>query len=357
MSGNQLPDIRALTRAGIELFFQEHGEPRFRAGQVYDWLWKKSCHSFDEMTSLSRDTRKKLQENFTFHTAAVETRQVSTDGTVKTGFRLHDNLLVEGVLIPAGDRATVCISSQVGCALGCRFCATGQLGFTRNLTAGEIVDQVTQTPVPALPQRGKAGPPVQEIVSNIVFMGMGEPYLNYQNVTDAIGKITAADGLGMSPQRITVSSVGIPKMIKKMADDDPKYHFALSLHAATDAKRDQVIPFNLKHPLGEVSEALKYYHRTTGKRFTIEYILFGNFNDSIDDAKALALFCRSFPVKINIIEYNPVEGTGFIKATPERLKAFAGFLEARNMVVNVRMSRGKDIDAACGQLAGKRKEY
>jgi 23S rRNA (adenine2503-C2)-methyltransferase len=192
-------------------------------------------------------------------------------------------------------------------------------------------------------------------ISNIVFMGMGEPFLNYEQVTAAIEKITSPDGLGMSPQRITVSSVGIPRMIKKMADDDPKYHFALSLHAATDAKRDKVIPFNLKHPLGDLTEALRYYHKKTSKRFTIEYILFGNFNDTVNDARDLAVFCRNFPVKINIIEYNPVAGSGFIKSDPEKTKAFVAFLENRNMVVNVRQSRGKDIAAACGQLAGNLK--
>ncbi|MCX6304822.1 MAG: 23S rRNA (adenine(2503)-C(2))-methyltransferase RlmN [Bacteroidetes bacterium] len=340
MSGNLRPDIRSMTKLELEQFFLLQGEKKFRANQVYEWLWKKSCHSFEDMTSLSKSARQLLQNHFTFHTAFPGNQQKSTDGTVKTGFRLHDGMMVEGVMIPAGDRATVCISSQVGCALGCKFCATGQLGFTRNLTVGEIFDQVT------------AIPDSETRISNIVFMGMGEPFLNYENVMGAIGKITSPEGLGMSPQRITVSSVGIPKMIVKMADDDPKYHFALSLHAATDAKRDKIIPFNLKHPLGDLTEALKYYHKKTDKRFTIEYIVFGNFNDSVADARELAVFCRNFPVKINIIEYNPVKGSGFNRAEPEKTRAFADYLESRNLVVNVRQSRGKDIDAACGQLAG-----
>jgi 23S rRNA (adenine2503-C2)-methyltransferase len=258
------------------------------------------------------------------------------------------------VLIPSGDRATVCISSQVGCALGCKFCATGQIGFTRNLSAGEMFDQVTGMPDPGYVTGDRASqiPNPESRISNIVFMGMGEPFLNYDNVLGTIEKITSTEGLGMSPQRITVSSVGIPRMIKKMADDDPKYHFALSLHAAADAKRNQIIPFNQKHPLGELTEALRYYHKKTAKRFTIEYILFGNFNDSVNDAKDLALFCRNFPVKINIIEYNPVKGSGFRKSDPEKTRAFVDFLETRNLVVNIRQSRGKDIDAACGQLAG-----
>jgi 23S rRNA (adenine2503-C2)-methyltransferase len=325
----------------LELFFLQHGGKKFRASQVYEWLWKKSCRSWVDMTNLSKGDRELLKNQFSFNTAFPENQQKSIDGTIKTGFRLHDGTMVEAVLIPSGERATVCISSQVGCALGCRFCATGQLGFTRNLTVGEIFDQVAGMH------------PAECSISNLVFMGMGEPFLNYENVIGAIEKITSPDGLGMSPQRITVSSVGIPKMIKKMADDDPKYHFALSLHAPNDAKRNQVIPFNVKHPLSEVIEALKYYHKKTNKRFTIEYILFGNFNDSVADAKELALFCRNFPVKINIIEYNPVNGTGYTRSDPDKTTAFVHFLESRNLVVNVRQSRGKDIDAACGQLAGK----
>jgi len=339
MSGNLPTDIRTLSELELEQFFLLQGEKKFRANQVYEWLWKKSCRSFDEMTSLPKVVRQLLQAQFTFHTAHPEIRQKSADGTVKTGFRLHDGLMVEGVLIPSGDRETVCISSQVGCALGCSFCATGQLGFTRNLTVGEIVDQVIPHPASR--------------ISNLVFMGMGEPFLNYENVTGAIEKITSADGLAMSPQRITVSSVGIPRMIKKMADDDGKYHFALSLHAATDAKRNKIIPLNLKYPLSDLTDALKYYHKKTGNRFTVEYILFHNFNDSVTDAKDLAMFCRNFPVKINIIEYNPVGGSGFSKSEPDKTRAFVDFLEGRNMIVNVRQSRGKDIDAACGQLAGK----
>ena len=338
MSGDPRPDIRSLGKSELEELFLQNGEKRFRAQQVYDWLWKRSCRSFDEMTNLSKSSRQFLGDHFTFHTAVPELVQTSSDGTVKTRYLLHDGMKAEGVMIPSGDRATLCISSQVGCALGCTFCATGQLGFTRNLTVGEIFDQVTSG---------------VDKISNLVFMGMGEPFLNYENVRRAIEKITSPDGLGMSPQRITVSSVGIPKMIRKMADDDPGYQFALSLHAATDAKRDKIIPFNLKHPLSELTEALKYYHQKTSKRFTIEYILFGNFNDSEADAGDLARFCKSFPVKINLIEYNPVNGSGFIGATAARTKAFVGFLERRNLIVNVRQSRGKDIAAACGQLAGK----
>jgi 23S rRNA (adenine2503-C2)-methyltransferase len=348
MSGDTRPDIRSLTRSELEQFFLQHGEKKFRSNQAYDWLWKKQGLSFEAMTDLPKSTRQLLSENFSFHTAVPVTRQTSSDGTVKTGFKLHDGRMVEGVRIPSGDRVTICISSQVGCALGCKFCATGTLGFMRSLTAGEIFDQVT-----GLKEGGDSAETGISRISNIVFMGMGEPLLNYENVVAAIGKITSADGLGMSPQRITVSSVGIPKMIRRMADDNPGYHFALSLHAATDEKRSMIIPFNLKHPLGELSDSLRYYHQKTGKRFTIEYILFGGFNDSIADAKDLALYCRSFPVKVNLIEYNPVKDSGFRRSEADRTRAFVQFLESKNMIVNIRESRGKDIDAACGQLAGK----
>ncbi len=340
MNGEANPDIRDITLAELEQFFLLHGEKKFRAKQAHDWLWRKSCQSFDEMTNLRKEARQLLKDHFSFNTAVAGIHQKSADGTVKIGFRLHDDQWVEGVMIPSEDRMTACISSQVGCALGCKFCATGRSGFKRNLSAGEIVDQVT----------GMLGS--GSGISNIVFMGMGEPFLNYENVKTAIEKITSDDGLGMSSQRITVSSVGIPRMIKKMADDDPKYHFALSLHAATDAKRDQIIPFNLKHPIKELADSLKYYNQKTSKRITIEYILFGSFNDSATDAQDLANFCRNFPVKINIIEYNPVKESGFTKTSAEKTKAFVTFLEKRNIVVNIRKSRGKDIDAACGQLAG-----
>jgi len=356
MSGNHLPDIRDLTRQDLVDFFNNHNEKGFRGEQVYDWIWKKACTSFQEMTNLSKSSRQLMADNFTFQTARPETEMKSKDGTTKVGFRLHDGKMVEGVLIPGDGRFTACISSQVGCALACKFCATGKLGFTRNLECGEIFDQVGYLSKLASERQPSVSESSLRSLSNIVFMGMGEPYLNYENVIKSIEKITNEDGLGMSPQRISVSSVGIPKMIRQMADDNPRYHFALSLHAATDQKRNQIIPFNLNHPLDTIIDALKYYHARTKKRFTIEYILFGNFNDSLSDAKDLALFCKNFPVKINIIEYNPVDETGFIQSGKEKVIAFVDFLEKRNLVVNIRKSRGKDIAAACGQLAARQNE-
>lgn len=345
MNGDPMPDLRELTRDEISGLLHELGEPSFRTGQVYDWLWKHHAGSIAAMTSLPESLRKKLTEKYTLNRATEVRRQISSDGTHKVLFRLHDGLFSEAVKIPAGERNTACVSSQVGCALGCRFCATGRMGFTRNLTAGEMVDQVTGVIRPS-------GSTI-ELPSNIVFMGMGEPFLNYKALTQAIERITAPDGLGMSPQRITVSSIGIPKMIRQMADDQARYQFALSLHAATDGKRSQIMPFNLSHPLAEISEALYYYHQKTGHRTTIEYMLLGGFNDTRGDAAALAAFCRRFPVKINLIEYNPVPETGFRKSTPDHTQQFIRSLESRNLIVNMRLSKGADIEAACGQLAAK----
>jgi len=348
MIGDPVIDIRSLSLADIEHFFQTINEKSFRARQVYEWLWKKSCRSFDEMTNLSRNSREKLREAFTFRVTKVLKKVSSSDGTVKCIFLLHDGLMVEGVLIPSDGRTTACISSQAGCPLGCTFCATGQIGYKRNLAFPEIYDQVALL-------NEMSNDLFRSSLSNIVYMGMGEPLLNYQNVLLSLEKITGEDGLGMSPQRITVSSVGIPEMIRKMGDDNVKFHFALSLHAANNDKRKKIIPVNRKYPLEEITEALKYYHTKTNKRITIEYILFDDFNDSMKDASELALFCKSFPVKINLIEYNSTHHPDFKKSRADRLNAFKEFLEKKNLVVNIRKSRGEDIAAACGQLALKEK--
>jgi 23S rRNA (adenine2503-C2)-methyltransferase len=342
------PDIRSLSLSEIEGFLRENKEKSFRAKQVYEWIWKKTCGSFDEMTNLSLALRKLLEDNFQFQVLQKENEQNDPDGTIKTTFYLPDKVLLESVLIPSDDRTTACISSQAGCALACRFCATGMLGFQRNLGFTEIFDQVVELNKQSLKFHGKP-------LSNIVYMGMGEPFMNYEEVMKSIDKITSEDSLGMSPQRITVSSVGIPLMIRRMADDKARFHFALSLHAATNAKRDQIIPVNKKYALQDLTEALKYYHTKTGKRLTIEYILFKDFNDGLEDAKDLADFCKSFPVKINLIGYNPVDNTGYSQSSAEQTRIFREFLEHKNMVVNVRKSRGKNIDAACGQLALKNK--
>ncbi len=348
MNGDRRIDIRLLSLTEVEAFFQTIDEKSFRAKQVYEWLWKRSCRSFDEMTNLSKETRQKLQQEFTFHVVTILKTITSSDRTVKNIFLLHDGLSVEGVLIPSDDRTTACISSQAGCALACSFCATGQLGFSRNLSFPEIYDQVVLLNEQSKHLFGSS-------LTNIVYMGMGEPLLNYEQVMQSVEKITSETGLGISPQRITISSIGIPKIIGKMADDNVKFQFAFSLHVANNEKRNKIIPSNRKFPLEELTEALRYYHQKTKKRITIEYILFHEFNDSIRDAQELAIFCKSFPVKINLIEYNSTHNSVFRKSEKSKLVAFKEFLEKKNLVVNTRKSRGEDIAAACGQLALKEK--
>lgn len=339
-------NIRLLSLDELKSYFTEIGEKAFRAKQVYEWLWKKSAMSFEEMTNLSKSTREVLKENFSLPAVKIKTSQTSSDKTIKNAFELADGNVVEGVLIPATDRMTACISSQVGCSLTCKFCATGRLKRLRNIGFDEIVDQVVHI-------KNQAEQNYNTPLTNIVYMGMGEPLLNYKGMMDSIEKITSPDGLGMSPKRITVSTAGIAKMIKKLGDDEVKFNLALSLHAANDKKRDYIMPINEQNSLEALAESLKYFYDKTGTRITFEYIVFKDFNDAIEDAAELAAFAKNLPCKINIIEYNPIEGGEFQQTTPERLDAFVKHLEGRNLVVNVRRSRGKDIDAACGQLANK----
>lgn len=339
-------DIRTLSQEELTQFFELQGEKKFRAKQVMEWLWKKSATRFDEMTNLSTGTRELLAANYSLHGITLVDQQISSDKTIKCAFEVEPGKVVEGVLIPTASRMTACISSQVGCSLSCAFCGTGRLKMLRNLTAGEIYDQVVYL-------RNQAQERYNIPLSNIVYMGMGEPLLNYKNVMTSIEKITSPDGLGMSPQRITVSTAGVAKMIMKLGDDGVKFNLALSLHAANDEKRDKIMDINESNNLEALAHSLKYFHEKTGTRVTFEYIIFKDFNDSLKDAHELANYCKNLPVKINIIEYNPIDDGEYQQASPERVDAFAKFLESKNLVVNVRRSRGKDIDAACGQLANK----
>ncbi|PCJ84679.1 MAG: 23S rRNA (adenine(2503)-C(2))-methyltransferase RlmN [Flavobacteriales bacterium] len=339
-------DIRALSLSEIENFFKENDEKPFRAKQVYEWLWKKSARSFAEMTNLSLGIRQLLEKNFTLRTISLAETQRSSDGTIKSVFKLHDGYIIEGVLIPTENRMTACISSQVGCSLTCKFCATGKMVRKRNLEVGEIYDQVVEISRQA--EKNHAKP-----LSNIVYMGMGEPLLNYNNVLESAEKITSVNGLGISPKRITVSTAGISKMIKKLADDAAKFNLALSLHAANDEKRSHIMPINEQNSLASLKKALQYFHGKTGKRITFEYIIFNNFNDEIIDAEELVKFCEHLPCKVNIIEYNPIDDAEFSQAEKQKVDAFANFLKNKNIPSSIRRSRGKDIDAACGQLANK----
>lgn len=339
-------DIRSLSLQQLQEQLVQAGEKAFRAKQVYEWLWKKSAHSFDEMTNLSKELRAWLTDTFVINSVAVQTTQRSNDRTIKSAFRLYDDNIVEGVLIPTSDRMTACVSSQVGCSLTCKFCATGYMERKRNLNADEIYDQVV------LIDR-QARENYQIPLSNIVYMGMGEPLLNYANVMKSVERITSPDGLGMSPQRITVSTAGVAKMIKKMADDGARFQLALSLHAANDEKRNKIMPINETNNLEVLGESLAYWYEKTGSRVTFEYIVFNHFNDEIEDARELWQFSKKVPCKINLIEYNPISNADFLNADGDKIDRFKAFLETKGLIVNIRRSRGKDIDAACGQLANK----
>ena len=341
-------DIRSFTSEELEKYFIEKGEAAFRARQVYQWLWQKRSTSFEEMTNLSKELRAFMHAHFTINAVRISEMQISTDKTIKCAMKLHDNFVVESVLIPADGRMTACISSQVGCSLTCKFCVTGKLKRMRNLNADEIFDQVVLV-------RNAATEKYNATLSNIVYMGMGEPLLNYAEVIRSIEKITSPMGLGMSPQRITVSTAGIAKMITKLGEDEVKFNLALSLHAANDEKRNQIMPINETNTLQNLSDSLNFFHSKTGKRVTFEYIAFNNFNDSLQDAKELLSFCRKVKSKVNIIEYNQIDDGNFTQTSPEKLAAFKHYLEDNGVIVNVRRSRGKDIDAACGQLANKNK--
>ena len=341
-------DIRALTVEQLTQLFKEINEPAFRAKQVYDWLWAKSAINFDQMSNLSKNLRDYLNTNFAINAVQISELQVSADRTIKCAMRLHDNYVVESVLIPHQTRYTACISSQVGCSLTCKFCATGKLKRMRNLNADEIYDQVALVKSTAL-ERYNAP------LTNIVYMGMGEPLLNYAEVLKSVDKITSPQGLGMAAKRITVSTAGVAKMIAKLGDDNVKFHLALSLHAANDEKRNHIMPINETNSLENLANSLNYFNDKTGTRPTFEYIAFKDYNDSIADAQDLVNFCKKVKSKVNIIEYNPIDDGEFKQTTRERLKAFTDHLEKNGIICNVRHSRGKDIDAACGQLANKNK--
>ncbi len=345
-----LPTLKAIRNLTLEELKQEmllRKEPGFRAKQVYEWIWKKSVRSFDQMVNIPKETRSWLADNYSLQCVETAEFQISVDRTIKSSFSLHDGNLIEGVLIPTRERMTACVSSQVGCSLTCSFCATGYMDRKRNLEAFEIYDQVVLIRDQA---QEKYGIPL----TNIVYMGMGEPLLNYSNVLKSVEMITSPDGLGMASRRITVSTAGIAKMIKKLGDDKVKFNLALSLHAANDSKRNQIMPINESNTLEALSEALRYFYDKTENEITLEYIMFNKFNDTVDDARELYEFARKLPCKINIIEYNPIAQADFVNAEADALAKFVAFLESKKMIVNVRRSRGKDIDAACGQLAGKK---
>lgn len=342
-------DIRSLNKEQIRAFFVDNNDQAFRGNQVYEWLWSKGAHRFEDMTNLSKATREMLENHFEINHIKVDLMQRSADGTVKNAVRLHDGLVVESVLIPTKTRTTACVSSQVGCSLDCNFCATAKLKRMRNLNPDEIFDQVI-----AIDKESRLY--YNHPLSNIVFMGMGEPLMNYNNVLKAIELITSVEGLGMSPKRITVSTSGVPKMIKKLADDDVKFKLAVSLHSAIDEVRAEIMPFSKNFPLSDLRESLEYWYAKTKSKITYEYVVWKDINDNKTAIDALVKFCKYVPCKVNLIEYNPIDDGAFQQADQAAIMAYIKALEANGVVAKVRNSRGKDIDAACGQLANKEVE-
>lgn len=339
-------DIRTLSKTDLIEFFKKIGDQPFRGNQVYEWLWNKGAHRFEDMTNISKDTRSLLEDHFVINHIEVDRMQKSEDGTIKNAVKLHDGLIVESVLIPTGTRTTACVSSQVGCSLDCKFCATARLKKMRNLNPDEIFDQVVAIDRESRLYHNRP-------LSNIVFMGMGEPLMNYNNVIKSIEKITSDEGLGMSPKRITLSTSGVPKMIKKLADDEVKFNLAVSLHSAIQETREQLMPFATKLNLKDLLDSLKYWYQKTNRRVTYEYVVWEGINDTIEHVDALVDFCKKVPCKVNIIEYNQIDDPSFKQASRASVDNYIKSLDKNKIPVTVRRSRGKDIDAACGQLANK----
>lgn len=340
-------DIRALSKEALREFFVDRGEKAFRGNQVFEWLWRKSIYSFEDMTNLSKATRNMLEEEFVINHIEVDQMQRSQDGTIKNAVKLHDGLIVESVLIPTENRTTACVSSQVGCSLDCRFCATAQLKRMRNLNPDEIYDQVV-----VIDRQSRLY--FNRSLSNIVFMGMGEPLMNYNNVLKAINMITSPEGLGMASKRITLSTSGIPKLIRKMADEQVKFNLAVSLHSAIDEKRTKIMPFNEQFGLEDLRKSLEYWYQKTSKKVTFEYVVWDGINDTQADIDALIRFCRKIPSKVNLITYNSIGDPAFRQAPDTVIQSYTRYLEKAGITATVRRSRGSDIDAACGQLANKK---
>lgn len=346
MMQEEKKNIRNLPAEELNKWLDSHGEKPFRRKQLHEWLWQKGARSFEAMSSLSKPLRDSLNRNFSLPSLSIDQKQQSSDGTIKLRFKTFDGHYIEGVLIPADDRMTACVSSQVGCSLTCSFCATGKMERKRNLGFDEIFDQVVLLNEETKKVTGRR-------LTNIVYMGMGEPLLNYSEVMKSIEKISSPDGLGISPRRITISTAGVAKMIKKLGDDDVRIRLALSLHAADDRKRNEIMPINEQNNLQTLMEALNYFYTKTFNRISFEYILFDRFNDQVEDARELVKLCKQVPARVNLIEYNTVEGVEFRKSKDDRAQFFCDYLNNHGVTATIRRSRGKDIDAACGQLANK----
>lgn len=338
--------MKGMTLPELENFVAGLGWEKYRARQIFKWLYNKQVDDFSKMSDIPKDYREKLSEVADINELKLSTFEKSNcDGTIKFLFELKDGEKIESVLIPDDSRLTLCVSTQVGCPIDCKFCATGAMGFKRNLTAGEIVDQVIQS------QRFS-----ERRITNIVFMGMGEPLLNLKNLLKAIDIITSDDGIRIGSRKITISTVGLPDKIKELADAGRKVKLAISLHTLNEDLRKKLIPIANRYPIQSIIEAVKYYYNKIGLRITYEYILFEGLNDTDEDVKKLVELAKIVPCKINILKFHPVD---FIRKDPilkklkpsKRLEEFAQRLRENNLTVFIRSNAGEDIKAACGQLA------
>ena len=343
---NENDDIRSISFDKLNNFIQKNNFPSYRSNQIFNWINKSTLRSFDEMTNIPKSLVKLLKENFVINITNILSKQVSNDSTIKFAIKLHDNLVVESVLIPSGKRVTACVSSQVGCSLDCGFCATSKLLRMRNLHSYEIFDQIMILNSQSLKNYSLP-------ISNIVFMGMGEPLLNYKNVIESIKLITSEDGIKISNKKITLSTSGISKMIIKMSDDNIKFNLAVSLHSAVEETRNMIMPFSKSFPLDKLINSLDYWYKKTKRKVTFEYLIWKGINDDLEHIEALVKICKRIPSKVNLIEYNSIDSPTFKKADDFWVDNYLKILKKNKIPVSVRRSRGKDINAACGQLANK----
>ena len=339
-------DIRLIKPENLEQLLKKNKFSTYRSKQIQNWARKIDIKSFNQMSNLPNDLIQFLNENFKLNKSKVNTSKKSFDGTIKFAIQLYDNLIVEAVLIPSNKRITACVSSQVGCSLDCNFCATSKIKKMRNLESYEIFDQIMLLNKESINHFSSP-------ITNIVFMGMGEPLLNYKNVIESIDQITSDFGIGISYKKITLSTSGISKMIRKMADDNVKFNLAISLHTALEKTRNEVMPFSKSFPIKELVDSLEYWYKKIKRKITFEYLIWKEINDDFEHINALVSICKRIPSKVNIIEYNDTDNSMFRNADDKWINNYVTTLKENRIPVSVRRSRGKDIDAACGQLANK----
>ena len=368
LSDSEMRDLRSLTDDELSEVLTSWGHKKYRTKQLLDWIYKKRVCSFDEMSDLSQELRDQLGEAFQMQSLECVQEQVSQDGTVKFLWRLADGELIESVLIPAtigqdgkrSNRHTLCVSTQVGCAYGCKFCASGIMGYRRNLEIFEIVDQVLSVERwrcnQLLDSSEHTLPNGQALVNNLVIMGMGEPLANYLNLTRALQILNAPWGLNIGARKITVSTSGLVPEIRRLAEEPQQYHLAISLHGATDDVRSKIMPVNRKYPLAQLIDACEVYQKAKGRMIWIEYILIDEVNTGLEQANALVDLVKRLQCKVNLIPYNPVDGLEWRRPSDRTVAKFRDSLHRNGVRVTVRMEKGKDIDAACGQLRLKTKQ-